>query len=1698
MALKLKKFFILGFIFLHFSGPASAQNYGNEWIEWDKLHIRIKVWEEKVYRIGFFSLDQHYTEAGLYLAGIPFEQFALYNLGSQVPVYVYDQNGNNRFDPLDYIEFVGHKADGSIDKELFLKPEYQRHNLTNFYSDTNYYFLTTRTGGANLRYSAFSGSALAQARPYHLSRYVFLNERFYNEGDFIMVGDKQSFYSDYTNGEGFYGDQFLASSNLNDIRYTVELNMQGYYPGGPAPEVESGVIAFTTSNNPANPNNRMRVYVSPDLGGRRLISDTLFYGVKPVTYRFRLDSADVKGEKSYVMYNPILPSGFTFGFWGHSHTTVRYPRVYNFSDSSIYSYEEDTTAVPRSVTWKRYGDGLAKKPVFYDEVNRKRWTGNYDAGTGNVTCVNPPMPALGKIMAIDAERIEILSMVRCAPVKPINYTTHINNAEYLMITHPKLIGPRGEVENYKKFWEKKYIVQLSLVNDLYDYFSYGFPHPLAIRHYCKYLLDKSTPAAKPQFLLLLGRGYDYQYNKGIYRQHLTPFYQKNNLIPTIGHPVSDWMFTSGLDGTSMIEPAIPTGRIPADSADNVGVYLNKLKEYFSPDNQYQEWQKNVLHLGGGATTDQTNIIRGRLDNLRPFVLNDPFSGVVTTFSKAAIGEVDPNFKDQILKRINEGTSLVTFLGHGSTSVTDIDIGRPETYQNIGKYPVFYFNGCQVGNPCVPGSQAGLGERIFSGDRKGGIAFIGQTSLSELYTVSSQMRSFYINYFDTVRNKSVGGVLKKTINHWQNLQSPLNQIHCRQLFLQGDPAVPVYNPDLPDFATNDQSVFIAPENAYALMDSFSVAVVVRNIGRGVKDSFNVDLQWVYPDGVTKRNYTKRVRISGFSDTVLIRVSSKDALVRGDNLFIINLNQERNPTEYTYANNQAYYKRYIPGNGVNLVSPKNFAIIGRDSVELVAQGGDIFKQNEDYFFELDTTPNFNSPLLISLEKQGKPMNRAILAKYKVKLPILRDTQVYFWRARISTSVKEGGGWQLASFTYIRNHPDGWMQNIHWQYVSPASKNIMNTVYSDSASRHLKFKKILKKIYIDCQYNFASNKGVKESGFGSQDLNFGVCRNGIVCIPWNGRKLVREPIDPAIIQPDCFWGRAWKLFGNSVDYQLYYVFQMDVPSEQDQFIKFINALPDSNYVTIYCRNQSYAHTWKPEVMQALNKIGSAVFDTAARRTADAMWVCLGKKGWHPGQAQENHTYGSVQAYVSVEGDMLGDARAGSMTSELIGPSNRFQELRLRPVLRRDGVNEYDEFFLTIYGVDTGGKTSVIRTAGSENFHDLTTVNTRRYTYLYLKADVRDELGNTSPNLVNWRVTMDPAPEGSLYPDPLIGYKFYRDTLYEGDTLNVALPFRNISKLRYRDSILVEYSIIHKTSRRELERGTFRVDALQPDSFYIFRKKLATTGLAGQYAVQIAFNPRFTQPEQTMSNNSAILNFYVQKDIMNPLLDVTFDGRHIVNGEIVSANPFILISSKDENRFLLQQDTQHIEIMVKKPGGTDFEPVGPGEAVFFAAADANNKARVEYRPKDLPEGTYILKVQSWDQSKNKAGANEYEISFNVVREQSVTQFYPYPNPFTTNMRFVFTLTGTRVPDEIRIKIMNAEGKVVKEVSKEELGPIRVGNNITEWSWDGTDQFGDRLANGTYFYKVIVRDAGEDLKIRETKGDASFREQVGTIYLLR
>jgi flagellar hook assembly protein FlgD len=80
----------------------------------------------------------------------------------------------------------------------------------------------------------------------------------------------------------------------------------------------------------------------------------------------------------------------------------------------------------------------------------------------------------------------------------------------------------------------------------------------------------------------------------------------------------------------------------------------------------------------------------------------------------------------------------------------------------------------------------------------------------------------------------------------------------------------------------------------------------------------------------------------------------------------------------------------------------------------------------------------------------------------------------------------------------------------------------------------------------------------------------------------------------------------------------------------------------------------------------------------------------------------------------------------------------------------------------------------------------------------------------------------------------------------------------------------------------------------------------------------------------------------------------------------------------------------------------------------------------------------------------------------------------------------------------MTVTGKVVRTITRNELGNIHIGRNITDYAWDGRDDFGDQLANGVYLYRVFTRINGSEIEQRETSADQYFKKGWGKMYLMR
>ncbi|MBC7411990.1 MAG: hypothetical protein H7331_06005, partial [Bacteroidia bacterium] len=313
-----------------------------------------------------------------------------------------------------------------------------------------------------------------------------------------------------------------------------------------------------------------------------------------------------------------------------------------------------------------------------------------------------------------------------------------------------------------------------------------------------------------------------------------------------------------------------------------------------------------------------------------------------------------------------------------------------------------------------------------------------------------------------------------------------------------------------------------------------------------------------------------------------------------------------------------------------------------------------------------------------------------------------------------------------------------------------------------------------------------------------------------------------------------------------------------------------------------------------------------------------------------------------------------------------------------------------------------------------------------------------------------------------------------------------------------------IYSTSNNTAQSFTYKRNEKLPANATInITASIPTVGKAGSNTLWLEANPNADQAEQYHFNNYLAVPFKITKDNQNPLLDVTFDGQHILNGDIVAPSPMIELQVKDENKFLLLNDTNNVTLSLKRPNSSTYERLYYSNTTnytmqFVPAQSSANKARVLLQANALSDGVYTLSAQSTDRSNNRSGTTNYEVSFEVINKATLTQILNYPNPFSTNTKFVYTLTGASIPEVFKIQIMTITGKLIRELNINELGPIHIGRNVSLTGWDGTDMYGDQLANGLYLYHVIAKVNGQDIELRETLADGYFKKGWGKMYLLR
>jgi hypothetical protein len=1710
--------------------PAAAQSgpVGNEWIVPGQAYYKMKVVREGLYKLDY----QYLTQAGI--SGVAPDQLQIWRRGRELATYV---GGNTAvLDPTTFLEFYAKRNDGQLDTEMYKRPDDQAHTLYSFYTDTASYFITWSTGAAARpgRHMSQPVTAGSTPQPHRLQNQINLKTN-WTDRPFIT----SNYLPWLEPNEGF------LSPTTVGVNYACDSILRSVPATGPAPRVE--ILVFGGESVQHN----TEVYAIVTGQPNRLLGTMTYTGIRRHRQTFQLLRTDISstGRLNIRIQSRVPVQQGDFFNVGYVRFTTPQTNRWFANRRSITFQNDSLQGGP--ATYFYANDSIPTTVAGFDVqdlYNVQRIVAQPTTAPAGRQFVFPGATAMAThtLVLADEAHLPVPSPARRVRFRTINPAV----PNFIIISHKTLMKPdpaNGVTVNAPKAYATyrasaaggRYDTLLVSTAELYDQFQYGDRSWLALRHFARWLAA-ANPTNPNRYLLLLGKGISPSEPSNTARSGGEA--RGLDLVPTSSRSISDNLITADYHSNDFAAK-LRTGRLTVTRADQIMNYLAKVQEHdaLGPE----PWRKNVLHLVGGESATEFVEFKGYMDQYKSRVQRPLFGGTVNTYTRSVAGAISTlPVNINIAPELNAGLSLISYFGHGSNTTFDLNLGdindAGNGYNNRGKYPVLLYDGCAAANSFT--ITPTFFENWLFAAGKGAIGAMGETGLSYAHLLHPPKDSLYRLLFNDPAwyGKPVTAVHDEVIRRLQRSNNPANQFNdpsntlaVEQMLAtvwHGDPSIALYAPQLPDFITSNAALSITPVTAQttvtASSPSFYLNVGVSNPGKVTFDSVAIRVTRRYPTAPGRANdvYTRTFRQAWRRDTtyqLLIPNTVVNGVnVFGDNTFLVELDYAGRVTEQSETNNSAQINYTFLQGGLTILNPTEFAIVATSQPKLIAQTNDPAGPLRAYDFEADTSTTFNSPLY-----RNTSVSTTLTPTWTPSLPAVagRDSVVWYWRVRFQTpGPDEDGSWVLSSFRVIPGSTGGWSQSHYAQL-----RRDERTAVDVNNSGRWRF--------IDETRLFTLlTKGGGAAPFAptapsTQGL-------GIIADPtsppslgncgWGAPNLVLAIYDQHTLQPKLLPPGIFDVCGQGS--QQFYYFGSNANSAADtlnnlnnsgfrqtQLQLFLNSIADGDYVALISLNRlRYASLPAALKNQLANVLGSRLINQLRNGDPFTLLAQKNSAGGRlirevgPDLSSATPRYSQI---VSFSETLRTPGISGTVRSTRIGPAQQWETL-FSQIQRETATSSFN---LKVIGIDSLGVPAVLVPTVPAAAYSLSSIPARRYPYLQLELTLKDSLSRQAPQLKQWLITYRGVPEGVVRRDQaaVSDYDPARLAQEAATTGTITFPvkFENVTPLAFGTPLRA------KVELRDVATGQVRRTVFAPapvlagNATVTIPVSVNVIGLFGSFTTKVTVNPEPNAlPELYHFNNElSVPPFTVVDHNVPPTLDVAFDGRRILNGELVSPRPSISIQLRDEDQLRHIDNRSYFTVLLKRPGETTFTAVdlnGPG--VNFSVNTTNGSvATLEFSPgqtSPLADGMYTLRVQGRDPSSANAGTNgagnsqEFEVKFEVVNASTITNVFPYPNPVTSKARFVFTLTGQELPRNLKIQIMTVTGRVVREIFMSELGPLHIGNNLSEYAWDGTDQYGDRLANGTYLYRVSLDDPSGQFSQRRTSGDQAFKNDWGKLVLLR
>ncbi len=836
---------------------------------------------------GIHKIDYNYikTTLGIEPADFNFNTLAIFGNGGGMvpdrnsvpraddllenPTMVVDHNGNNKMDADDYLLFYGQMADAWTYNSGAQKFTHEK----NLYSDKTFFFLTTDKGtNKRVATAATSGSPNQTINEF--------DERAYHDNDE---------YNLLESGKLWFGDKMTSFSNTQTFAFTF-------------PNIITSVPVAVNSSIAANA--RYNSTTLMDINGQNVITHNIG-GISPSDY-----PPGAIPNTSSATYNAGS---------GQINVTYTFNVSSDPSGTAACYINWFELQLKRALTLS--GDAMSFRSIAsMDAGNVSQFNLNNASGNTRVWNVSD----IGNIQQMQATlNGSQLSFVTVTDTLKefiaFNDNAAFGNPEYIgkvenqdlhatgqpdmiILSHDDFLSASNDLAEFHRVRDN-ITVSVIRVGQVYNEFGSGKPDISAIRDFVKMVYDRAgTDTSKlPRYLLLMGDGSYDPKGRISNSNNFIPTYQSSESFSQISTYVCDDFFglldaNEGGDISSNQQLDIAIGRIPIGTEAEATEVVNKIKNYkqtakactgcaqVAGNNSWRNMLTFIaddLDNGGALFEDASDLLAEDTRGLYPSYNFEKIYLDAYKQESTPAGNRIPDVNTAIINRINAGTLIINWVGHGGETnwAHERIFNMSDIVQLQNQYlPLFVTATCDFSRYDVPERTAG--EALITNGKGGGIASV--TTVRLVYAdANAALNTALFEYLFAMKdgkNLTLGEIMLLTKN---NVNTDV--VNTRKFTLLGDPALQLNYPryNITTTAINNKPIAL-PQDTLKALALVTISGEVLDDNNQKLSSFNGTL---YPLVYDKRSVLKTLgndgnQIRNYNIFKNILFKGKASVVNGD--------------------------------------------------------------------------------------------------------------------------------------------------------------------------------------------------------------------------------------------------------------------------------------------------------------------------------------------------------------------------------------------------------------------------------------------------------------------------------------------------------------------------------------------------------------------------------------------------------------------------------------------------------------------------------------------------------------------------------------------------------------------------------------------------------------------------------------------------